>query len=66
MSHVEVIESAVIDIDVDLSSLDEDELYETLCDFESENEINYKVKSRAHAFTEIGMVPIVSDWVKTI
>jgi hypothetical protein len=62
---VEVIESAVIDIDVDLSSLHEDELYETLCDFESENEISWKVKSRAYAFTKIGMVPTVSDWVKT-
>jgi hypothetical protein len=65
MSHVELLQSAVIDIDVDLSSLDEDELYETLCDFESENEINWKVKSRAHAFTEIGIVPTDSDWVKT-
>jgi len=62
ISHVEVIESAVIDIDVDLSSLDEDELYETLCDFESENEINWKLKSRAFAFTKIGIAPTVSDW----
>lgn len=62
---MEVIESAVIDIDVDLSSLDEDELYETLCDFESENEISWKVKSRAYAFTKIGVVTTVSDWIKT-
>jgi len=65
MSHVELLESAVINIDDDLSSLDEDELYEALCDFESENEINWKVKSRAYAFTEIGIVPTDSDWVKT-
>ena len=62
VSHFEKLESAVIDIDVDLSSLDEDELYETLCDFESENEINWKLKSRAFAFTKIGIAPTVSDW----
>jgi hypothetical protein len=61
---VEVIESAVIDIDVDLSSLHEDELYETLCDFESENEVNWKVKSSFHAFTKIGSIPTDSDWIK--
>ena len=64
MSHVEIIESAVIDIDVDLSSLDEDELYETLCDFESDNEINWKLKSSSHAFTKIGSIPTDSDWIK--
>ena len=36
VSYLEKIESAVIDIDVDLSSLDEEELYETLWDFEFE------------------------------
>ena len=42
VSYLEKIESAVIDIDVDLSGLDEEELYETLWDFEIENEINLK------------------------
>lgn len=65
MSHVELLESAVIIIDTDLSSLDEDELYETLCDFESENEINWKLKSSSHAFTKIGSTPTDSDWIKT-
>jgi len=64
MSHVELLESAVININVDLSSLDEDELYETLCDFESENEVNWKVKSSFHAFTKIGSIPTDSDWIK--
>lgn len=64
VSHFEKLESAVIDIDVDLSSLDEDELYETLCDFESDNEINWKLKSSSHAFTKIGSIPTDSDWIK--
>ena len=64
MSHVEVIESTFIDIDVDLSSLDEDELYETLCDFESDNEIKWKLESSYHAFTKIGSLPNDSDWIK--
>ena len=64
MSYLEKIESAVIDIDVDLSSLDEEELYETLWDFEFENEINWKLKSSSHAFTVIGSTPTDSDWIK--
>ena len=63
-SYIEQLESAVIDIDVDLSSLDEEELYETLWDFEFENEINWKLKSSSHAFTEIGSTPTDSDWIK--
>lgn len=54
----------MIDIDVDLSSLDEDELYETLCDFESENEINWKLKSAFHAIPMNGSTPTDSDWIK--
>ena len=64
VSHFEKLESAVIDIDVDLSSLDEDELYETLCDFESENEINWKLKSAFHAIPKNGSTPTDSDWIK--
>ena len=64
MSHVEIIESAVIDIDVDLSSLDETELYETLFDFEIENEIDWIWESSSHAFTKIGSIPNDSDWIK--
>ena len=44
MSYLEKIESAVIDIDVDLSSLDEEELYETLWDFDIENEIKLSAR----------------------
>jgi hypothetical protein len=62
-SHEEVIESAVIDIDVDLSSLDEDEMHETLCDFESKNEIDWKLKSSSHAFTKIESIPTDADWI---
>ena len=64
VSYLEKIESAVIDIDVDLSGLDEEELYETLWDFEFENEINWKLKSSSHAFTEIGSTPTDADWIK--
>jgi hypothetical protein len=64
VSYLEKIESAVIDIDVDLSSLDEEELYETLWDFEFENEIKWKLKSSSHAFTEIGSTPTDADWIK--
>jgi hypothetical protein len=64
MSHVEIIESAVIDIDVDLSSLDETELYETLFDFEIENEIYWKLESSSHAIPKNGSTPTHSDWIK--
>jgi hypothetical protein len=54
----------VIDIDVDLSSLDETELYETLFDFEIENEIDWKLESSSHAIPKNGSTPTDSDWIK--
>lgn len=64
VSHFEKFESAVIDIDVDLSSLDETELYETLFDFEIENEIDWKLESSSHAIPKNGSTPTDSDWIK--
>ena len=63
-SYIEQLESAVIDIDVDLSSLDEAERYEILGDLDFEDEINWKLESVFHAFTEIGSTPTDSDWIK--
>jgi hypothetical protein len=65
VSHFEKLESAVIDIDVDLSILDETELYETLFDFEIENEIDWKLESSYHAIPKNGSTPTDSDWIKT-
>lgn len=60
--HSEIIQKAVVDLNIDLSSLDEQELHETLSEIDATSEIDWKLKSRALAFTNQGANVEKSDW----
>lgn len=60
--HSEIIQKAVIDLDIDLSSLDEGELHEALSEIDADTEIDWKLKSHALAYVKVGSIPVEKDW----